>query len=183
MYAPLVRCLLRDTSDVTMKDLGPLILQMRHWRHEIHRQPETAFTEYRTSKLVAHTLRELGMEVHEGVAETGVIGVLRRGASPRSIALRADMDALPIQELNGFAHRSRIDGKMHACGHDGHTAILLGAASYLADNGIFDGTAYFIFQPAEENEGGGQRMVHERVVPALFQPTLYTHFIIYPAWQ
>ncbi|MBE9549608.1 MAG: amidohydrolase [Proteobacteria bacterium] len=144
-----------------MKDLGLLIQQMRQWRHQIHRHPEIAFTEYHTAELVARTLRARGIEAHEGIADTGVVGVLRKGSSERSLALRADMDALQVQELNDFEHKSEIDGKMHACGHDGHTAMLLGAACYLADKGVFDGTVYFIFQPAEENEGGGRRMIDE----------------------
>ena len=144
-----------------MKDLGALVPQMRQWRHQLHRQPETAFTEYLTAKLVAKTLRAHGIEVHEEIARTGLVGVLRNGTSERSIALRADMDALQIEELNTFEHKSEIDGKMHACGHDGHTAMLMGAACKLADESKFDGTVYFIFQPAEENEGGARQMLDE----------------------
>ncbi len=130
-------------------------------RRDIHAHPETAFEERRTSDIVARTLEAFGIEVHRGLAKTGVVGRLRSGGSTRAVGLRADMDALPIQEMNAFAHRSRNDGRMHACGHDGHTAMLLGAARYLAETRNFDGTVNFIFQPAEEGEGGGRAMVEE----------------------
>lgn len=130
-------------------------------RRDIHAHPELAFQETRTSDLVAATLQGLGIEVHRGLAGTGVVGKLSRGTSARAIGLRADMDALPIQEKNDFAHRSHTDGCMHACGHDGHTAMLLAAADLLAKTGEFDGTVYFIFQPAEETEGGGRVMVEQ----------------------
>jgi amidohydrolase len=130
------------------------------WRHEIHAHPETAIEEKRTSDFVAQRLQEFGLEVHRGLAGTGVVGTLK-GAKPgsRAIALRADMDALHIHEKNGFAHVSTNPGKMHACGHDGHTTMLLGAARYLAETRNFTGTVHFVFQPAEENEGGGRAMV------------------------
>ena len=137
--------------------------EIKGWRRDIHAHPETAFEEERTADFVAEKLAEFGIQVHRGLATTGVVGVLdgRTNTSGRSIGLRADMDALHIQELNGFDHRSRHDGKMHACGHDGHTAMLLGAAKYLAETRNFDGRVAFIFQPAEENEGGGRVMVEE----------------------
>lgn len=138
-----------------------LISRITHLRRDIHAHPELAFAETRTSALVADYLRDLGLEVHTGIAKTGVVGVLRNGKSERAIGLRADMDALPLEELNRFPHHSRHEGKMHACGHDGHTAMLLGAAEVLSKTKNFDGTVYFIFQPAEEHEGGGQRMVEE----------------------
>ncbi|WP_158933938.1 M20 aminoacylase family protein [Burkholderia sp. S171] len=132
------------------------------WRHDLHAHPEMAFKEYRTSDFVAGKLQEFGLEVHRGLAGTGVVGTLRLGSgSGRAIALRADMDALPIQEKNSFAHASVNPGVMHACGHDGHTTMLLGAARQLAKAGNFDGTVHFVFQPAEENEGGGRVMVEE----------------------
>jgi amidohydrolase len=130
-------------------------------RRDIHANPETAFEELRTSGLVAAKLESWGIEVHKGLARTGVVGKLTCGSGKRAIGLRADMDALPIHEKNSFGYRSRNDGRMHACGHDGHTAMLLGAAKYLAASKTFDGTAYFIFQPAEEGEGGGRDMVNE----------------------
>ncbi len=130
-------------------------------RHDLHAHPETAFEETRTAGIVAAELKALGLETHEGLARTGVVGVLRAGDGDRAIGLRADMDALPIAEANTFAHRSTIPGKMHACGHDGHTTMLLGAARYLAGHPDFDGTVYFIFQPAEEGDGGGRLMVEE----------------------
>ncbi|MBI1775916.1 MAG: amidohydrolase [Proteobacteria bacterium] len=130
-------------------------------RHDIHAHPEIAFEENRTSDIVAARLKEYGCEVHRGLAKTGVVGTLRTSNSPRSIGLRADMDALPIQEKNSFAHASTHAGKMHACGHDGHTTMLLGAARYLAETRNFDGTVHFIFQPAEEGQGGGRVMVEE----------------------
>jgi hippurate hydrolase len=135
---------------------------MTRWRREIHAHPETAFEERQTSEFVAARLAEFGIEVHRGLAGTGLVGTLKgRGGEGRAIALRADMDALHIHEKNGFAHASKNEGKMHACGHDGHTTMLLGAARYLAETRNFNGTVHFIFQPAEENEGGGRVMVEE----------------------
>ncbi len=134
---------------------------MRRWRRQIHQYPETAFEETATARLVADQLRQAGIEVHQGLASTGVVGVLRRGSSTNSLALRADMDALYIQEQNQFDYASRHHGKMHACGHDGHTAMLLGAACFLASHGRFDGTVYFIFQPAEEGRAGAHQMISE----------------------
>ena len=120
-------------------------------RRDIHAHPELGFEEHRTSALVSELLREWGVEVHTGIAGTGVVGVLR-GSRPglRSIGLRADMDALPLQEENRFPHRSTHDGRMHACGHDGHTTMLLAAAWHLSQQRDFAGTVNFIFQPAEE---------------------------------
>jgi hippurate hydrolase len=135
--------------------------EMTLWRRDIHAHPEMAFHENRTSDLVASQLAAFGIEVHRGLARTGVVGKLRAGTSLRAIGLRADMDALPIEEANTFAHRSQHPGRMHACGHDGHTAMLLGAAKVLSETRPFNGTVYFIFQPAEESEGGGRLMVEE----------------------
>lgn len=131
-------------------------------RRDIHAHPELAFTEVRTADIVARELAAYGLDVHRGMAITGVVGVLRKGSGTRSIGLRADMDALPLQEKNDFSHRSQHAGQMHACGHDGHTSILLGAARYMAENKDsldFDGTVYFIFQPAEESESGAAVML------------------------
>jgi len=130
------------------------------WRRDIHAHPETAFEEKRTADVVATRLQEFGIEIDRGLAGTGVVGTLK-GSRPgaRAIAIRADMDALDVTEKNGFHHRSTHAGKMHACGHDGHTTMLLGAARYLAETRNFAGTVHFIFQPAEENEGGGRVMV------------------------
>ena len=133
--------------------------EMTRWRRDIHAHPELGFEEKRTSDLVAEKLRDFGLEVHHGIGKTGVVGVLRAGSAGRSVGLRADMDALPIHEANTFAHRSRNDGRMHACGHDGHTAMLLGAAKYLAGTRNFDGVVNFIFQPAEEGLGGARAMI------------------------
>ena len=132
-------------------------------RRDIHAHPELAFEESRTSSLVAEKLAGWGIETHRGLARTGLVGVVkgRSVASGRAIGLRADMDCLPMHETNGFAHKSQHEGRMHACGHDGHTTMLLGAARYLAETRNFDGTAYLIFQPAEENGGGGRVMVEE----------------------
>ena len=141
-----------------LRELQPELARIRR---DIHVHPELGFEENRTSDLVAAKLAEFGCEVHRGLAKTGVVGSLRRGNAPRSIGLRADMDALPIQERNEFAHRSAHDGKMHACGHDGHTTMLLGAAKYLAETRNFEGAVHFIFQPAEEALGGGRVMVEE----------------------
>jgi hippurate hydrolase len=132
------------------------------WRHDIHAHPETAFEEHRTAEFVAARLAEFGIKVHRGLAGTGVVGTLEgRTPGKRAIALRADMDALHVHEKNGFEHASQNAGKMHACGHDGHTTMLLGAARYLAKSRNFDGTVHFIFQPAEEGLGGAEAMVKD----------------------
>ena len=130
-------------------------------RRDIHAHPELGFAEERTSALVAESLAACGCEVHRGIGKTGVVGSLTSGSSPRAIGLRADMDALPIEEANPVPYRSRHPGRMHACGHDGHTTMLLGAARYLAETRRFDGTVNFIFQPAEEGLGGGDAMVRD----------------------
>jgi len=145
----------------TVRRITELQDEMTAWRRDIHAHPELGFEEKRSSDVVAAKLAEFGVEVHRGIGKTGVVGVLRAGTSKRNIGLRADMDALPIQEANSFAHRSRHDGKMHACGHDGHTAMLLGAAKYLAETRNFDGTVHFIFQPAEEGIGGARAMIED----------------------
>ena len=134
---------------------------MRDWRHDIHRHPELAFEEQRTAGKVAELLTGFGLEVHTDIGSTGVVGVLKKGNSERAIGLRADMDALQILEQNTFEYRSVNEGKMHACGHDGHTAMLLGAAQYLASEGEFDGTVVFIFQPAEEHGDGAKAMIED----------------------
>jgi amidohydrolase len=135
--------------------------ELTGWRRDIHSHPELGFEETRTAEFVAQKLEQFGVEVTRGVGKTGVVGRLRAGNSPRSIGLRADMDCLPILEANGFAHRSQNSGKMHACGHDGHTTMLLGAAKYLAATKNFDGTVHFIFQPAEEGLGGAEAMISD----------------------
>jgi amidohydrolase len=141
--------------------LAAMAPEMTEWRRDLHAHPELGLEEHRTSEIVAAKLAEWGIEVHRGLATTGVVGTLRVGSSNRAIGLRADMDALAMEEANGFEHRSQHPGKMHACGHDGHTTMLLGAAKYLAETKNFDGTVHFIFQPAEEGLGGGRIMVEE----------------------
>jgi len=145
--------------------INPTIAQyadeLRGWRRDIHAHPELGFDEHRTSTFVADQLARFGCEVHRAIGRTGVVGVLRAGNGPKSIGLRADMDALPILEANRFAYRSQNEGRMHACGHDGHTTMLLGAARYLAQTRSFDGTVNFIFQPAEEGLGGAKAMVDD----------------------
>ena len=138
-----------------------LVARIATVRRDIHAHPELAFDEHRTADVVARYLTGLGLEVFTGLARTGVIARLKAGTSRRAIGLRADMDALPLDEYNTFPHHSRHAGRMHACGHDGHTAMLLGAAEALVQQPDFDGTVYFIFQPAEEHEGGGRVMVEE----------------------
>jgi hippurate hydrolase len=136
--------------------------EMTGWRQDLHRHPEIGFDEHRTSALVAERLRAFGCDaVATGLARTGVVGVIRGKPGPRAVGLRADMDALPIHEQTGLPYASQTPGIMHACGHDGHTAMLLGAARYLAETRAFSGTVYVIFQPAEENLAGGQVMVRE----------------------
>jgi amidohydrolase len=132
-------------------------------RRDIHAHPELAYEELRTATLVADNLTRWGIPIHRGLGGTGVVGIIKgkAGNSPRAIGLRADMDALPIQESNTFAHASKHPGKMHACGHDGHTAMLLAAAKHLAREPYFDGTVYLIFQPAEEGGGGARKMIED----------------------
>ena len=135
---------------------------MTAWRRDIHAHPELAYEERRTSDIVAAKLQEFGVAVHRGLGGTGVVGTLQgRGGGERAIGLRADMDALPMPEANSFAHASTEPGKMHACGHDGHTTMLLGAARYLAETRNFDGTVHFIFQPAEEGKAGARAMIEQ----------------------
>jgi hippurate hydrolase len=142
--------------------IRPLHAELKALRRDLHAHPELAFQENRTSELVAEKLSGWGIEVHRGIARTGVVGVIPgKKANGKAIGLRADMDCLPVEEINGFAHKSQHPGRMHACGHDGHTTMLLGAARYLAETRNFAGTAYVIFQPAEEGGAGGQVMVRE----------------------
>ena len=143
--------------------------QLTEWRHDLHMSPQISFEEEYASNKVANLMKEFGIEVHQGIAKTGVVGVLKKGNSNKSIGIRADMDALPINEINNFSYKSKIENRMHACGHDGHTTMLLGAAKYLAEHGNFDGTVYFIFQPDEENCFGAKTMIEEG---------LYTKFSI-----
>lgn len=136
---------------------------MMTWRHDFHRHPELGFEEQRTSAKVAEMLESFGLEVHRGIGRTGVVGVLQKGNGTTSIGLRADMDALPIHELGTFAHRSQADGMMHACGHDGHTSMLLGAAKQLAEQSDFNGRVVFLFQPNEEHGEGAPAMLADGV--------------------
>jgi amidohydrolase len=133
--------------------------EMTAWRHDFHTHPEVGFEEQRTSAIVAEKLASWGYEVHRNVGKTGVVGVLKVGSSGRTIGLRCDMDALPMQEATQLPYRSKTENRMHACGHDGHTASLLGAAQYLAETRNFDGTVNLIFQPAEEGVGGARAML------------------------
>tara|TARA_E500000318_G_scaffold63146_1_gene58478 strand:+ start:4061 stop:5233 length:1173 start_codon:yes stop_codon:yes gene_type:complete len=135
--------------------------EMTAWRRELHRHPETAFEEHWTAAFIAEKLESFGIEVHRGLAGTGVVGTLKGNGEGGAIGLRSDIDALDITEQTGAEYASENPGKMHACGHDGHTTMLLGAAKYLAETRNFSGTVQFIFQPAEENEGGGRVMVEE----------------------
>lgn len=141
--------------------IADLLPEMTGWRQDLHRHPELRFEEHRTAEQVAKLLASWGIEVHTGIATTGVVGVLRAGRSARAVGLRADMDALPMEEATGLPYSSANAGRMHACGHDGHTAMLLGAAKYLAETRNFDGTVHFIFQPAEEG-GAGARVMMEQ---------------------
>ncbi len=148
-------------STLTEGDPESLHEEAMAWRHDFHRHPELGFRENRTAEVVAELLRGFDIEVHTGVGKTGVVGALRRGSSGDAIGLRADIDALPIQEANTFEHRSRHDGVFHGCGHDGHTAMLLSAAKQLAASGEIDGTVYFIFQPSEEDGRGALAMIDD----------------------
>ena len=147
-----------------MKLIDPIIqfhAELQTIRRDIHAHPELCYEELRTADVVAAKLAEWGISALRGMGVTGVVGIIKNGSSDRAIGLRADMDALPIQETNTFDHASRHEGKMHACGHDGHTAMLLGAAHYLAQHRNFDGTVYLIFQPAEEGGGGAREMIKD----------------------
>lgn len=147
---------------MTLSDeVNGLHTEMRQWRRHLHQFPETAFEETGTAKFIAEKLAGFGLEVHQGLGKTGVVATLSAGNSEKKIALRADMDALFIEEKNTFSYRSRHDGKMHACGHDGHSAMLLGAAKYLAAHRNFNGTVSFIFQPAEEGRAGAKQMIDD----------------------
>ncbi len=130
-------------------------------RRDIHAHPELCFEENRTADLVAKALTDWGIPIHRGLGKTGVVGIVKNGSSNRAVGLRADIDALPMTEFNKFAHASRHHGKMHACGHDGHTAMLLAAAKHFATNRNFDGTVYLVFQPAEEGGGGAREMMKD----------------------
>jgi len=141
--------------------LEDVATDMLGWRRHLHQHPEIAFAETATAAFVSGQLRALGVDVTEGVGGTGVVGRLSKGTGERAIGLRADMDALAINEANTFTHATRVPGRMHACGHDGHTAMLLGAAAHLARDGCFDGTVTFIFQPAEENGKGARAMIED----------------------
>jgi amidohydrolase len=154
--------------------IGDFQEEMQAWRRDLHAHPELGFEERRTSAFVAAKLHEFGLdEVHTEIARTGVVGVLKAGGGQGSIGVRADMDALPIEETTGRPYASSVPGKMHACGHDGHTAMLLGAAKYLAETRNFDGTVYFIFQPAEELEGGGRVMIEEGLFERFPAPRVF----------
>ena len=139
----------------------PLHNKLVEWRQDLHMNPQIGFEEEYASEKVASLLKDFGLEVHKGIAKTGVVGVLKKGSGNKGIGIRADMDALPIQETNTFNYKSKIENRMHACGHDGHTTMLLGAAKHLAEHGNFDGTVYFIFQPDEENCFGAKTMIEE----------------------
>lgn len=147
-----------------MNLIDPIIAfhsELQEIRRDIHAHPELCYEEQRTADVVAEKLTAWNIPVIRGMGVTGVVGVIKRGTSTAAIGLRADMDALPMQEFNTFPHASKHDGKMHACGHDGHTAMLLGAAHHLAQHGTFDGTVYVIFQPAEEGGAGAKKMIED----------------------
>ena len=155
-----------------------VIPEVKDWRHDLHAHPELGYEEKWTSNFVAEKLESFGIEVHRGLGKTGVIGVLKginanQGGGNKAIGLRADMDALPMTEENDLSYKSKFDGRMHACGHDGHTAMLLGAAKVLSLKRDFDGTVYFIFQPAEEGGGGGLAMIEDG---------LFEHFPMDSVW-
>ena len=144
-----------------MTNIDDLIEPLVAFRRDIHANPELGFCEHRTAGRIAEQLRALGLEVHEGIGQTGVVAVLRNGTSARSIGLRADMDALPIQEQTNLPYASKTEGVFHGCGHDGHVAMLLGAAQHLTRTRNFDGTINFFFQPAEEGQGGAREMIKD----------------------
>jgi hippurate hydrolase len=151
-------------EESTMKLVEPVLAfqnELQEIRRDLHAHPELCYEEQRTADVVAARLTEWGIPVVRGLGITGVVGIIKNGSSPRAIGLRADMDALPLQEISSFEHASKHAGKMHACGHDGHTAMLLGAAHYLSQHRNFDGTIYLVFQPAEEGGAGARRMIED----------------------
>jgi len=154
-------------------DVNKLQAVMQEWRRDIHQHPELAFNENRTAEMVAHNLESFGAEVFTGIGKTGVVGKLTNGNSDNAIGLRADMDALPMQENNDFSYRSINEGVFHGCGHDGHTAMLLGAAKYLSLTKEFEGTVYFIFQPAEEAAGGAPEMIKDGLFDKFRMTSVY----------
>lgn len=154
----------------TLKNLQA---EMITWRHYLHQHPETAFNEEETSAYITGILESFGLKVHKGLAQTGIVATLKVGKGKKSIGLRADIDALDILEKNDIAYKSLNEGKMHACGHDGHTAMLLGAAKFLQKTQEFDGTVYFIFQPAEENKAGGQKMIEDGLFELFPMDSIY----------
>jgi len=159
-----------------MKLVDPIIAfqsELQQIRRDLHAHPELCYEEQRTSDVVADKLAEWGIPVIRGMGVTGVVGIIKHGKSNRSIGLRADMDALPMQEVNTFPHASVHPGKMHACGHDGHTTMLLGAAKYLAEHRNFDGTVYLVFQPAEEGGAGAKRMIEDGLFEQCPMDTIY----------
>lgn len=143
------------------KEIEEMHAEMCSWRQHLHQFPETAFDEINTAKFISEKLISFGLDVHQGLGRTGVVASLSCGKGSKKIALRADMDALFIQEKNQLSYKSQNDGIMHACGHDGHSAMLLGTAKYLATHANFDGTVYFIFQPAEEGRAGARQMIDD----------------------
>jgi hippurate hydrolase len=147
-----------------MKLLEPILAdaaEIARIRRDLHAHPELCFQEERTADVIAQALTDWGIPIHRGLGKTGVVGIVKGGSSPRAVGLRADIDALPMTEHNRFAHASRHPGKMHACGHDGHTAMLLAAAKHLSRHRNFDGTVYLLFQPAEEGGGGAREMIKD----------------------
>ena len=162
-----------NRSRLIIEDVNELQAVMQEWRRDIHQHPELAFNENRTAEMVAQNLESFGAEVFTGIGKTGVVGKLTNGNSDKAIGLRADMDALPMQENNDFSYRSVNEGVFHGCGHDGHTAMLLGAAKYLSLTKEFDGTVYFIFQPAEEAAGGAPEMIKDGLFDKFRMTSVY----------
>ena len=162
-----------NRSRLIIEDVNELQAVMQEWRRDIHQHPELAFNENRTAEMVAQNLESFGAEVFTGIGKTGVVGKLTNGNSDNAIGLRADMDALPMQENNDFSYRSINEGVFHGCGHDGHTAMLLGAAKYLSSTKEFDGTVYFIFQPAEEAAGGAPEMIKDGLFDKFRMTSVY----------
>ncbi len=146
---------------ILLTEIAKRQAQLTQWRHELHQIPEIAFNEHQTANYVEQKLKSFGLNIHPRMAGTAVIASISAGDANKTIALRADLDALPIEEKTQLSYHSKNKGMMHACGHDGHTAMLLGAAQYLSEQQNFNGTVYFVFQPAEENEGGGRKLVEE----------------------